>query len=283
MPSELSIRETDHLSIAALAAATNATFADYFTPVTHTPAGFALFCRWNTVDVAQSVLLEHQDGRFAGLSLLATRGARGWCGGFGLVPEFRGRGLSSLLVDALMGRARSLSLTTLQLEVLTRNAKAIKTYERAGFQTRRDLVILSGDTRQADLKTDTDLEVQPAGTPEQAWSAGLALPSPASCWQREIVSLLSMTGVHGLVARRASQVAGVLLYRSNQPAGPLALMHLAFADETAARALLARALADTRTTQLFILNEPDGSPLHALLRSLGLSEIHRQHEMAVAL
>ena len=251
MSSEFSIRETDHLSIATLAAATNATFADYFMPVTHTPAGFAMFCRWNTIDTAQSVLLEHQDGRIAGLSVLATRGARGWCGGFGIVPEFRGRGLSATLVNGLMGRACSFSLTSLSLEVLTQNAKAIKAYARAGFQIRRDLVVLSGDLAQTALTSDTDLRVEATETPEQAWAAALALPGPTPCWQREVVSLLSMTEVHGLVARRDAHVVGVLLYRSNLPTGPLALMHLAFTDKAAAQALLARAVGDTGMTQTF--------------------------------
>ena len=283
--SDFRIKETSHLSIAQLAEATNATFAGYPTPISHTPAGFAAFCRSNSVDAAQSVLLEHRDGRLAGLSALAVRGGRGWCGGLGIVPEFRGQGLSATLVSALIGRACSLSLTTLQLEVLTQNVRAIRAYERAGFQTRRELVIFSGDIRRPDLMADGDVDVRPAETPERAWLAGLALPASgawAPCWQREVVSLLSMD-LRGLIARRGQGVAGVLLYRPNIPTGPVALLHLAFADAPAARALLAHAIAEAPSAPVFLLNEPDGSPLHALLSALGLRELHRQFEMSVSL
>lgn len=277
------IKTTDHLGIAQLADATNATFADYFTPIVHTPVGFAQFCRCSGVDMAQSVLLEHRDGRLAGLSMLAVRGARGWCGGFGIVPEFRGQGLSALLVNALVGRACSLSLTTLQLEVLTQNARAIKAYARAGFQTRRELVIFSGELRRPSPSAGAGLDVQPAETPEQAWLAGLALPAPTPCWQREAVSLLSMSDVRGLVARRGPQTVGVLLYRPHTDSSPVALLHLAFVDEPAAHALLAHACAGADPAPVFLLNEPDGSPLHGLLLSLGLHELHRQHEMIAEL
>lgn len=284
MPSsDFFIQETAHLSIAQLAEATNATFADYFVPISHTPTGFAAFCRANSVDVAQSVLLEHAEGRLAGLSMLAVRGPRGWCGGFGIVPEFRGQGLAAVLVHALIGRACSLSLTTLQLEVLVQNAPAIKTYERAGFQTERELVILSGELGVGLTEIDAELDVQPIETPVEVWATGLGLPGPPPCWQRDLVSLLTVTDLHGRIARRAGTLAGVLLYRPNLPSGPLTVDSLAFSDEAAARALLARAVADTKIAQLFCRNEPEGSPLHVLLQSLGLRELHRQYEMRVDL
>lgn len=280
---EFLVQETAHLGAAQLAAATNSTFTGYFTPISHTPAGFAAFCRWFHIDLAQSVLLEHADGRLAGLTMLALRGARAWCGGFGIVPEFRGHGLSAVLVNALVSRACSLSLCTLQLEVLTQNEKAIKAYAHAGFETRRDLVILSGEAGARLGLLDTTVDVSTASAAEAMGYAELSLSGPQPCWQREAVSLLSMEDIHTLIARRAGDVVGVLLYRTGVPSGPLSILHLTFSDEDTACTLLAHASAATGLTSLFILNEPENSPAHCLLLSLGLREIHRQHEMIVTL
>jgi ribosomal protein S18 acetylase RimI-like enzyme len=282
--SEFRVRETGHLSIAQLAEATNATFADYFVPITHTTDGFASFCRGNSIDLAHSLLLERKtDGRLVGLTMLAMRGAHGWCGGLGLVPEFRGHGLASVLVDALVDQSRRQRLVALRLEVLTQNARAIQAYARAGFRTERELVILAGA-----FQTDVDpngagLEVCPAESPLVAWTASLGLPVPAPCWQREAVSLLTTNGMQGLIATRVGQTVGALLYRPNPASGLFSIGHLAATDEGVARALIARAAADTPSTQIFVQNEPEGSPLHALSRTLGLRELHRQHEMSLTL
>jgi ribosomal protein S18 acetylase RimI-like enzyme len=282
--SEFRVRETGHLSIAQLAEATNATFADYFVPITHTTDGFAAFCRGNSIDLAHSLLLERKtDGRLVGLTMLAVRGAHGWCGGFGLVPEFRGQGLASVLVEALVDQVRRQRLATLRLEVLTQNAWAIQAYTRAGFRIERELVILAGA-----LQTDVDplgtgLEVCPAESPFLAWTASLGLPVPAPCWQREVISLLTTNSMQGLVATRMGQTVGALLYRPNTASGLFSIGHLAFTDENAARALISRAAADTPSTQIFVQNEPEDSSLYTLCRTLGLRELHRQYEMLLTL
>ncbi len=281
LPPDFRVRDTSHLGIAALAEATNATFAEYFMPVVHTATGFSAFCRWFSIDTAQSVLLEHEDGRLAGLTMLATRGDRAWCGGFGIVPEFRGRGLSVGLADALSERARSLGLRSLQLEVLTQNERAVKAYQRAGLTATRELVILTGDAAPLHPNTDAALDVRPAA-PEDAWTCAAVLPAPAPCWQREAVSVLGMPDLRAWVARRDGQVQAALICRRSPPSGPISLLSLPFAEEDAARALLGRAVAEIGVTQFFLLNEPQDSPLLPVLQSLGLRETNRQYEMRLA-
>ena len=83
----------------------------------------------------------------------------------------------------------------MQLEVITTNDRAIRTYERAGFKRTRELLLLSADASAVPASDATVTEVSPttllAGVP------GLALPDFA--WQREPVSLLALPELHGLV------------------------------------------------------------------------------------
>ena len=89
------------MAIAELAVATNRTFEKYFLPVEHTVDGFATFCRIHNLDTARSVTLRNQAGDLVGLTMLGIRDERAWCGGFGIVLEFRGQGHAATLLAGL--------------------------------------------------------------------------------------------------------------------------------------------------------------------------------------
>lgn len=50
-----------------------------------------------------------------------------------VVPEFRGKGVNKIIIDALSKWAASKNITELRLEVYQDNTPAIKAYEKAGF------------------------------------------------------------------------------------------------------------------------------------------------------
>src|SRR5579883_2917667 len=127
-PPEYVLSDTSQMSIEQLAKVTNATFQGYFVPVNHTTQSFAAACRAWSMDVAQSIILEKNDGRLVGLAMLAIRAERGWCGGFGILPRYRGRGLARVLAEGMIDRARRLGLKSLQLECFLQNDRAVRVY-----------------------------------------------------------------------------------------------------------------------------------------------------------
>jgi GNAT superfamily N-acetyltransferase len=52
----------------------------------------------------------------------------------GIIPEFRNRGISRLLLQAVEGKARQLGCCKLTLEVMENNDRARKVYEAAGIK-----------------------------------------------------------------------------------------------------------------------------------------------------
>jgi ribosomal protein S18 acetylase RimI-like enzyme len=54
--------------------------------------------------------------------------------GLGIVAEFRGRGLGGALVRKLLTSAQAMGLKRVQLTVRSDNRRAVKLYERLGFQ-----------------------------------------------------------------------------------------------------------------------------------------------------
>src|SRR6185369_5737561 len=89
------------LTLAALADLYTRAFGDYFYPAHVTAAELA------SRIPAEQLLLDHSpllcvDATPVGLALLGLRGERACCGGFGIVPDQRGRGLALPLTLALL-------------------------------------------------------------------------------------------------------------------------------------------------------------------------------------
>ena len=51
-----------------------------------------------------------------------------------VLPEFRGKGVNAMVLDALEAWCRSRNITEIRLEVYSNNHAAIKAYEKAGFK-----------------------------------------------------------------------------------------------------------------------------------------------------
>src|SRR4051794_36292166 len=130
------------LSPAELAAAFNTVYTDYVVPFVVNEAWARQHVAANSIALEHSPLWLDDSGALVALAALGVRGERGWVGGFGVAPDYRGQGLSRQLARATLDRARQASLRRVQLEVITSNARAIRTYERAGFVRTRDLLIL---------------------------------------------------------------------------------------------------------------------------------------------
>jgi ribosomal protein S18 acetylase RimI-like enzyme len=296
---DFEISHTGRMSIEQLADATNQVFAGYFVPVNFTIESYARYCRSFSLDLYQGLLARHWDGRLAGLTMLGLRGDRGWCGGFGITEEFRGKGLANWLAGKLVEHARSLGLATLQLEVLYQNTRAFQTYQKAGFQTTRELVFLSAPVSQVldELKAihTVQLEISEVSLEDALRTAVRLEPAQGfePSWQRETATLHTMTGLRGFVARRGGNALAVLVYQHTPENGRISILNLTFYNESAARALLERAAVNSKILRpqredapeehFYVLNEPENSELFLLLSQLGLQETNRQFEMFIGL
>ncbi|MGE3683922.1 MAG: GNAT family N-acetyltransferase [Bdellovibrionales bacterium] len=54
--------------------------------------------------------------------------------GMGLLPEFRGKGIGSKLLEAVLNHAKAFGLEKVELHVYTTNTPAIALYEKFGFE-----------------------------------------------------------------------------------------------------------------------------------------------------
>ncbi len=274
--SSLTFRSADTLSLERLAEAFNAAFGGYIYPQQHTGETFARRARLEQLDLHHSVLA-YVGEEYAGVSLLGIRGRAGWCGGFGIVPGLRGRGLARELMQEFIAEARRCELERLSLEVLARNIAARHLYESAGMSVTRDLLILER-ARTAEDSGQTSRLTEAA--PEMLLRHFARLHACPPAWQRDLPSLLTTDGARGfyLGGRDAPSAYALLVSKAE---GSAQLLDLAAVDEAAARDLCA-GLCELPYT-LRSINEPSDGLFAPLLAAHGFDEKDRQHEMACAL
>ena len=75
------------------------------------------------------------DGKFAGYGGFLDLSGEGEITRIAVLPEYRRLGLGKKLMEAMIDRARELSLETMFLEVRESNIPAISLYESFGFST----------------------------------------------------------------------------------------------------------------------------------------------------
>ncbi|HEX5324443.1 MAG TPA: GNAT family N-acetyltransferase [Capsulimonadaceae bacterium] len=298
VPPEYVLSDTSQMSIEQLAKVTNATFQGYFVLVNHTAQTFAGACRAWSLDVAQSVVLEKKDGRLVGLAMLGIRADRGWCGGFGILPRYRGRGLARFLAQGLIEKARNLGLKSLQLECFVENTPAVRVYLNAGLRIIRNVATLTADlemlSRKLQQGSSPFLDVNEAAAAEGLYTA-LQLGADSAIlptWQREPACIYTMSDLGCLIAGSRSNPRGVLVYRSTPASNHVNIVLFSYNNEHVARSLLKRAAWDAspmhregkeKVTQVSLLNEPEDSPFNKLGNELGFTQTYRQHEMMIDL
>jgi GNAT superfamily N-acetyltransferase len=274
--SAISFSSASGLSLDALADLFTRSFAEYFYPGITSTQTLARRVASENIDLLRSVVLRVEDEP-AGLALLARRGERSWCGGFGVTLPHRGKGHALALALALIDEARESGAERFGLEVLTRNERALRVYERAGLRIARRLLILSWrpDDAGGPAARDTLEEAEPAALVLSHFAA--LHPAPAA-WQREPAALLALPELRGLALREGGET---LAYAIVQGEGALRIQDFAARDPAAAARLIAALQAGAGG--ITSVNEPAESPLTPTFLRAGFVVADEQHEMTIEL
>lgn len=261
--------KASRFSVPELTQIWNAGYTGYFVPVEFTEQMVTNWFRCGDIDLDRSLVA--MDGQTpAAFSLLGVRGDRGWIGGFGVAPAYRGQGLAYRLFAE---HAARFDLRTVQLEVLTENW-ARKVYEKAGFAVTRRLSILSGK-----LPAGSGAAVQEAAPADVlAHSARLHAACPA-VWQREPdwIRKALPAGARAVYTGPSAAPMGFAVFAATGES--LRLLDAIATDEDAAAGLVGALGAVAPGAALSAVNEPEGGPVHRALSAVGCSEARAQYEM----
>jgi ribosomal protein S18 acetylase RimI-like enzyme len=261
------------MSAAELGELLVASFAGYrYPPARDPPAAMTERLATEDLDLAASVVAIDDRGERAGLSLLALRGRDAWCGGFGLVPALRGRGLARAMMAEQARRAGEAGAERLRLEVLEGNEPALRAYRSVGFRRVRDLGLWRHDGGASGSR-EAIPEVPAAG----AADALGVLAGVRHTWQREPATL--RLAAHRPGVRGALWAGAAALWRPAPWGGTLALSVSAI-DRAAARVAL-KALVGGLPGPITLFNEPVDTPVHNVLWVAGFMRYDGQHELSL--
>lgn len=271
----MKLKRASQFTVAELATLWNLGYTDYFVPIHFTEELMANHHRTGDLDLERSLVMLDGDQPI-GFSYLAVRGDRGWIGGVGMAPAYRGKGLAtSLFAEHTDLIQRETDLQNVQLEVFVQNW-AQKVYGKNGFATTRRLSLLQGHLEAHD-SSDLIQAAEPAALLQHSERLH-ATWEP--CWQREAthVTKAMHPEAKGIFIGQAVAPTGFLIYRI---AGDSLVISDAAAGESPDEAArLVGALAQTHPGyKVMLFNEPEGSPIHRALLAAGLAETGAQLEM----
>ena len=262
-----------NLDLADVTSSFNLVYEEYLIPARVDETWISAHLLQNDIDLTHSTLVtDGASGEVVGLAILGVRERRGWIGGFGIAPAYRGRGVSHALMERAIADARAAGVRDLVLEVLQPNHAAIRTYERAGFERTRELRIYerSGGDRHTN---SADQPVRHDPSELLAMRDHFDVPRPS--WQREAPSLCRMEGLEGVSLDDGS--AWAIVTRGNDR---LRIFDIVARDIVSATRLLVALDGETRCARAVIVNEPSSSPVIPALAATGWSEAMHQWEMA---
>ena len=273
---EVTFGTTADVSMTTLASMMNAVYIGDPDSSPATAESYGDFCRAQNVDPARGVLARDASGIPIGVAVLARRGGRGWCGDFGIVPEWRRKGLGHRLMEEFVEEARRAGVRRLQLEVREENPAARRVYERAGYHYEREMVLLEGEQGTREMEQ---------GVRRCAIDGVLRWPAPERpCWERELPSLLAAgEKTQALLLTRGGLEVALLVCEPTWRERELSVLHFggragATADDLHELMVVAAGAAGGHSFRIGL--EPVGSRLHAYAKAIGFREVRRYFEMA---
>lgn len=267
-----------------LSALMNAVYADYAVSIHRDAAGFSAMVAAFDIDLGASHVAVREGERIA-IALLGVRGQRGWIGGMGVLPAYRGQRTGLKVMQAAIRSARQLGLRSIDLEVLVKNAPALRIYEELGFRRRRTL-----DAWLRDSDATFPLPPQQAAEPLDVSTCLAAfdeLHSVTPPWQRDLPSLQRRKDSPlGLGLTRDGQVTAYVLYRME--GAEIGVLDAAAAPgrrTSTIESVFRTLIRDRSGSALRFVNLPQDDPVSSAMRRIGadIDVKRQQYEMTLDL
>lgn len=174
----------------------NDAYSDYYVEIQVSPVRLRGLIEREDIQVDSS-FVAYEDQLPVGVVFLGVRGRRGYICGMGVRTSRQRRGIGELLMRRALSEARRLGLSSVQLEVVSANLRAIALYSKLGFVPVRDLGLWERGAARA-FPVDRTVTRQPGvrvGTVRMAGVLPLvdAFNEIRPCWQNEAQSLLKMS------------------------------------------------------------------------------------------
>ncbi|MFD0692706.1 GNAT family N-acetyltransferase [Paenibacillus sp. GCM10027628] len=141
----ISFRTFSDLSLKDAVSLWNKGFEQYIVPVTLTVDSFVQRTANEGISLDLSVIAYDGDTPvgFVANGFRTYHGQKkAWNGGTGIIPDYRGRGIGKLLIEQSLRLYREQAVHVAVLEAISQNERAIRLYEKMGYQIKDTLFIM---------------------------------------------------------------------------------------------------------------------------------------------
>lgn len=160
----MEIKTLEHIELSVLLATLNRAYEDYSLPIHMTGEQLRRKMIAENIDLSYS-LGAFEDGRLVGFVLHGHDEFDGrralYNAATGIIPGFRGRGITGQIYDRLKGRLKEENFDRCLLEVISNNLPAIKAYEKVGYKRTRELECFQGNAPIMDPSRYKNIRVKP--------------------------------------------------------------------------------------------------------------------------
>ncbi|ABR30396.1 GCN5 family acetyltransferase [Thermosipho melanesiensis] len=255
----------------------NKVFQDYTVPVNWNVVNFEMDVRENSISLEDSfIFLKGQ--KPVGFIVNSIRHERARIDAMGVIREERGTGTASFILEHATNYLKWKGIQNISLEVITKDLRAYKFYEKHGFREIRKLHLM--------VKKDMDFEpvefraikVEPRYV--YTVSLNLQLSGRKPNWQREPVTLLLADGRYKYVRLITKNTEGYLVWGKNED-NSVYIVDMGTKEEWNELAKCALNFLNTETNCSIVsaTSVPEDDPLFNALKENGFESILTQSEM----
>lgn len=232
-------------------------FSDYEVPLNITLQAFEAFLTRRGYNPSFSVGA-FEDDKLVGFIL---NGLRSWNNiltvydtGTGVIPEYRKRGITTMMLQLINETLVERNITCYLLEVIKTNKPAFDLYKKHGFEITRELSCFQ--TEKNNLKLQSSYQLKHMKPNEMPWDNIIRFWDFTPTWQNSIDSILSSSpnSLHYSTVMLEDEVIGYGIIDVNNGNIPQLAVHKAYRNQGVGRSLLNDMLLNTKSEKLSLTN-----------------------------
>lgn len=262
----------------------NEAFSDYYVPLSLTLEQFLLKTKGENFAPHLSVgAFENQ--KLVGIIVHYHQHIDGkyyvYNGGTGVIPAKRGQALTTRMYQYILPVLRANNVDYSILEVLHENIQAIKSYQRVGFYTDRNLIFCEGTLNPSNINNPT-ISIKPLENYD--WPQLVKFWEIIPSWQNKTFVIDNIkTEVLGFAAYANGQLVGYIIYNPIYKRIQSLAVEPNFRNQGIASTLLNH-LYSLYPEKMRVVNiDAKAMNFVELLKKRGLENTHMQHEMILDL
>ncbi|MEL6720603.1 MAG: GNAT family N-acetyltransferase [Bacteroidota bacterium] len=278
---ERKINTLEEVTIDQILTVFNEAFSDYFIPFKLTKEQLSTKLLVDKTDLSLSVGVFENEKLIAfilhGIDKIDNQRVA-YNGGTGVIPEKRGAGLTKEMYRFILPLLAEKGISRLLLEVISKNIQAIKSYEKSGFQTVRQLLCYKGEVMTSNINKHVIVK----RIAHYNWELMTSFWEIHPTWQnaKSVINQLKSTNI-SLGAYIKNQLVGYLIFNPSNKR----IQQIAVSKEIRRKGIASKlisTLIEAEGKTLSIINvDKRSSPIHAFLTQIGFEVTLEQLEMGL--